>query len=137
MKNPLDDYALDVASSMISEYDEENHQQHTDSNQVQSWTPFSPDSHLSQPTLIPPDEESEVFLQDQREEDDLEAEAEGANTNNKDTPISVYFEEPPDDFALPTANQLAEPPSQSEAADAALLLRYHYRYGNISFRHFL
>ena len=32
------------------------------------------------------------------------------------------------------ANQPSEHPSQSEATDAALLLRYHYQYGHISFR---
>ena len=111
MENPLDDDALAVAHSMISEYEEEDHTQHTDSNQVLSWTSFSPDSHLPQPTLIPPDEESEGFIQDQWEEDDLEGEPEGANANNKDTPRSVYFEEPTDDLALSTANQPSEPPS--------------------------
>ena len=102
MENPLDYDALAVAPSMISEDEEEDHLQHTDSNQVRSWTPFSPDSHLHLPTLITPDEESEGFLQDQWEEDDLEGEPEGANANNKDTPRSVYFEEPTDDFALTT-----------------------------------
>ena len=133
MENTLDDDALAVSPSMISEEEEEDHLQHTDSNQVRSWTPFKPYSHLPQPTLIPPDEESEGLLQDQWEEDDLEGELEGANANNKDTPRSVYFEEPHDNFALPTANQPSEHPSQSEEADAALLLRYHYQYGHISF----
>ena len=130
----MDDDALAVSPSMISEDEEEDHPQHTDSNQVWSWTPFSPDYHSPKPTLIPPDEELEGFLQDQWEEDDLEGEPEGANANNKETPRSVYFEEPPDDFALPTANQPSESPSQSEAAGAALLLWYHYQYGHISFR---
>ena len=44
------------------------------------------------------------------------------------------FEEPPDNFALPRENQPSEHPSQSEATDAALLLRYHYQYGHISFQ---
>ena len=91
MENPLDDDALAVAPSMISEEEEEDHPQHTYSNQVRSWTPFNPDSHLPQYTLIPPDEESEGLLQDQWEEDDLEGELEGANANNKYTPRSVYF----------------------------------------------
>ena len=38
---------------------------------------------------IPPDEESEGLLQYQWEEDDIEGEIEGANTNNKDSPRSV------------------------------------------------
>ena len=130
----MDDDALAVSPSMISEDEEEDHPQHTDSNQVRSWTPYNPYSHLPQPTFIPPYEESEGVLQDQWEEDDLEGELEGANANNKDTPRSVYFEEPPDNFALPTANQPSEHPSQSEATDAALLLRYHYQYGHISFQ---
>ena len=55
MENSLDDDALAVAPYMISEDEEEDHPQHTDSNQVRSWTPFNPDAHLPQPTLIPPD----------------------------------------------------------------------------------
>ena len=75
------------------------------------------------------------MLQEQWEEDDIEGELERSNANNKDTPRSVYFEEPPDNFALLVANQPSEHPYQSEATDAALLLRYHYQYGYISFQH--
>ena len=39
----LDDDALDVAPSMISDDEEEDPSHHTDSNHVCSWTPFSPD----------------------------------------------------------------------------------------------
>ena len=74
------------------------------------------------------------MLKDQWEDDDLEGELEGSNTNYKDTPRSLYFGEPPDNFALPRVNQPSERPSQSEATDAALLLRYHYQYGYISFQ---
>ena len=74
------------------------------------------------------------MLQDQWEEDDLEGELEVSNANNKDTPRSIYFEETPDNFVLPRENQPSEHPSQSEATDAALLLRYHYQYGHISFQ---
>ena len=87
-----------------------------------------------QPTFIPPDEESEGVLQDQWEEEDLRGDLEGANANNKVAPRSIYFEEPPDKFALPSANQPYKHPSQSEATDAALLLRYHYQYRHISFQ---
>ena len=34
----------------------------------------------------------------------------------------------------PTENKPSEHPSQSEATDAVLLLRYHYQYGHISFQ---
>ena len=71
MENPLGYDVLAVAPSMISEDEEEDHPQHTNSNQVRSWTPYNPDSHLPQPTFIPPDEESEGVLQDQWEEDDI------------------------------------------------------------------
>ena len=74
------------------------------------------------------------MLQDQWEEEDIEGELEVDNANNKDTPRSIYFEEPPDNFALLMENQLSERPSQFEATDAALLLRYHYQYGHISFQ---
>ena len=134
MDDPLDDDALDVAVSMISNNGEEDPTHHTDSNHVRSWTSFSPDLHFPQPTLITPDEGSEGVPQDVSETADPEGEPEGATLRNKDTPRSVYFEEPPDEFSIPTSNQPAEPPSQSEAADAELLLRYHYRYGHISFR---
>ena len=82
----------------------------------------------------PQDEDSEGVPQDDSETADPEGDPDGSTLSNKDTPRSVYFEEPPDGFAPPTSNQPAEPPSQSEAADAALLLRYHYRYVHISFR---
>ena len=55
MENPLNDDDLAVAPSMISDGEEEDHPQHTDSNQVRSWTPYNPDSHIPQPTFIPPD----------------------------------------------------------------------------------
>ena len=55
-----------------------------------------------------------------------EGELEGAKDNHKYTPISIYFEEPPDNFALPRENQPSEHLSQYKAIDAALLLRYHY-----------
>ena len=74
------------------------------------------------------------MLQDQWEEDDLEGELEGANANDKYTPRSIYFEDPPDNFDLPMANQPYEHPSQFEATDDAPLLRYHYQYGHISFQ---
>ena len=35
----------------------------------------------------------------------------GATISNKDTQRGVYFEEPHDDFALPTSNWLDDPPS--------------------------
>ena len=94
----------------------------------------SPDPHLPQPTLIPPYEDSEGVPQYDSETADPKGDPEGATPRNKDTTRGVYFEEPPDDFALPTSNLPDDPPSQSEAADAALLLRYHYHYGHISFR---
>ena len=134
MENPLDDDALVVAPSMIREEEEEDHPQQSDSNQVRSWTPYNPDSHFPKPTFIPPDEKSEGVLQDQWKEDDIEGELEVSNANNKDTPRSIYFEEPPGNFSLPMANQPSEYPSQSEATYAALLLRYHYQYGHISFQ---
>ena len=74
------------------------------------------------------------MLQDQWEEDDIEGELDGSNANNKDTPRSVYFEEPPDNFAPPREIESYEHPYKSEATDAALLLRYHYQYGHISFQ---
>ena len=56
MDDPLDDYALAVAPSMVS--DGEEYPTHkNDSYHVRSWTPFSPDPHLPQPTLIPQDED--------------------------------------------------------------------------------
>ena len=64
MENPLDDDALAVAPSMIREEEEEDHPQHSDSDQVRSWTPYSLYSHLPQPTFIPPDEKSDGVLQD-------------------------------------------------------------------------
>ena len=60
------------------------------------------------------------MIKDQWEDDDLEGELEGSNTNYKDTPRSVYFGEPPDNFALPMENQPSEHLYQSEATDAAL-----------------
>ena len=119
---------------MTGDDEEEDPTHHTDSNHFRSWTPSRPDLLLPQSTLILQDEDSEGVPQYDSETADPEEEPEGANLSNKDTPRSVYFEEPPDDFALPTSNQLSDPPSQSEASDAALLLRYHYRYGHISFR---
>ena len=71
MDNPLDDDALVVAPSIIREEEEEDNPKHSDSDQVRSLTPYNPDSYHPQPTSIPPDEESEVVLQDQWEEDDL------------------------------------------------------------------
>ena len=59
---------------MIREEEEEYHTQHSDSDQVRSWTPYYPDYHLPQPTFIPPDEESEGVLQYQWEEEDIEGE---------------------------------------------------------------
>ena len=56
MENTLDDDAFSVVPYMISEDEEEDYPQHTYSNQVLSWTPFSPDYHLPQPTIIPPNE---------------------------------------------------------------------------------
>ena len=46
MENPLDYDALAVDPSTISEEEEEDHPQHYDSDQVRSWTPYNPDSHL-------------------------------------------------------------------------------------------
>ena len=74
------------------------------------------------------------MLQDQWEEDYLEGDLEGDNAINKDTPRSMYFEEPPDKFALPRANRIFEHPSRSEVTDATLLLWYHYQYGHIPFQ---
>ena len=62
MESPSDDDALAVSPSMIREEEEEYHPQHSESDQVLSWTHYNPDSHLSQPTFIPPDEESEEVL---------------------------------------------------------------------------
>ena len=59
---------------MIREEEEEDHPQHSDSDQVQSWKPYNPDYHLPQPTFIPPYQESEGVLQDQWKKDDLEGE---------------------------------------------------------------
>ena len=101
MENPLDDDALAVAPSIIREEEEEDHPQHSYSNQVWSWKPYNPDYHIPQPTFIPPDEYSEEVLQYQWEEEYLVGDLEGANANNKDTPRSIYFEETPDNFALP------------------------------------
>ena len=65
--------------------------------------------------------------QDDSDKDDPEGEPEGATLSNEYTPRGVYFEEPSDEFSIPTSNQPADPTYQSQAADAALLLRYHYR----------
>ena len=91
-------------------------------------------SLLDQVNQEDPDEDLEEGPQDDSETADPEGDLEGATIGNKDTPISIYFEVPPDDFALPTSNQPADHPSQSESAYAAMLLRYHYHYGHISFR---
>ena len=55
MDDPLDDDALAVATSMINDYEEEYPTHHTDFKHVCSWTPFSSDHHLPEPTLIPLD----------------------------------------------------------------------------------
>ena len=56
MDDPLDDDALAVTPSMISNDEEKDPTHHTDSDHVRSWTPFIPYPHLPQPTLITPDE---------------------------------------------------------------------------------
>ena len=112
MDYPLYDDALAVATSMISD-EEEDPTHHKESNHVRSWTPFSPDPHLPQPTLVTPDEDPEGVPQDDSETSDPEGEPEGATISNKDTPIGISFEEPPDDFSLPTSNKPSDPPSQS------------------------
>ena len=104
------DDALAVAHSMISNDEEEYPTHHTDSEHFRSWTPFTPDPNLPQPTLIPPDEDSEGVPQDDSETTDPEGEPEGDNLSNKYTPRSVYFEEPSGYLALPTSNQPADPP---------------------------
>ena len=107
MDDPLDDDGLDVASSIISNDDEEDPTHHTKYNHVPSWTPFIPDPRLPQTTIIPPDKDLEGVPQDDSETADPEGGAEGATLRNKHNPRSVYFEQPPDDFALPTSiNQL-------------------------------
>ena len=133
MDDPLDNDALDVAPSVISDEEEDPNHRNT-SNHFRYYTHFSPDPHLLQLTLIPPYKDSEGVPKDDLETADPEGDPEGATLGNKYTPIGVYFEEPPYDFALPTSNQPDDPPSQSEAAYDALLLSYHYRYGHISFR---
>ena len=77
MDNLLDDDDLAVATSMIGNK-EEYPTNNTNSNHVHSWTPFSPDPNRHQPTLIPPDEDSEGVTQDDSETADLEGEPEGA-----------------------------------------------------------
>ena len=86
MDDPLDNDALSFAPYMISN-EEEYPTHHTDSKHDLSWTPFSPDLHLPQPTIIPPDEDSEGVPQDDLETADPEGEPEGATLSNKDTPI--------------------------------------------------
>ena len=119
---------------MLKEDKEDNIPLHTSSNTnlIRSWTPFTSDPHLPQP--IPSQARPEENLDNDSEKADPEGEQEGAPITDIDAPRSVSFEKPPDNFALPTTNQPADPLSQSQAADAATLLRYHYRYGHISFR---
>ena len=134
MDDPLDDDAFAVAPSMINENEEHNIPLHTSSNTnlIRSWTPFTSDPHLPQP--IPSQARPEGDLDNDPEKADTEGEQEGAPITGIDAPRSVSFEEPSDNFALPTTNQPADLLSQSEATDAAMLLRYHYCYGHISFR---
>ena len=110
---------MSLAPYMISN-EEEYPTHHTDSKHDRFWTPFRPDLHLPQPTIIPPDKDSEGVPQDDSETSDPEGDPEVPTLGNKDTPRRVYFEEPPYDFSLPTSNQPADPPSQSETTDAAL-----------------
>ena len=71
MDDPLYDDALAVAPSMISNK-EEYPTHHTESNHVRSWTPFRPDPHLPQPTLILKDEDSEGVPKNDSETNDPE-----------------------------------------------------------------
>ena len=50
---------------------------------------------------------------------------------NQDTPQRVHLNTPPDQMTLPSTQHQVDSTSGS---DAALLLRYHYKYGHISFK---